>query len=150
MVAVTVLLAEGDEMKRVSRSEHAPPSRQVWSDLAFAAVLIIFQVALFLLMWAATGDPFDSPVYWYSWLLLPAFAFMASYARPRGARPLLWTSALIVPFMVEGALLNTVWRDPGPDDGLWIIGEMLLLVLGGVTFVAATGGAWAGLSHRAR
>jgi hypothetical protein len=124
------------------------------SELALAAVLVAFQVALLLLMRetsrTADNDPLDSSFFWYSWLILPGCAFLASYARPDGARPFLWTAALIGPFVIELALLGTVWHDPDEGASFWLVGEMFVLILGAVTFAAASAGASIALRRRAR
>lgn len=84
------------------------------------------------------GDSFDSSLYWWSWLILPAVAGAASFARPR---PLLWTAALIVPIIVAVALLGTVFHDPDDGASFWVLGELFVLVQGAITFGAASVGA---------
>jgi hypothetical protein len=114
-------------------------------DLLLGVTLIGYQLALLLAMRDTTrtddGDPFDSTLYWWSWLLLPAAALLASFLRPHGRRPLLWTAALIVPLAVEVALLGTVWYDPDQGVSFWVVGEMFVAVQGAVTLAAANAGA---------
>jgi hypothetical protein len=109
-------------------------------------------VALFLLMRAtsrtADHDPFDSPLFWWIWLILPTCAFLASYGRPDGSRPLLWTAALIGPFIIAVALLGTVLHDPKEGASFWLAGEVFVLALGGLTFARARAGASAALRRR--
>lgn len=115
------------------------------SDLALASALAVLQVSLLFMMRATSrtpgDDPFDSPLFWWSWLILPACAFLASFARPDGARPLLWTGSLIVPFVIEVALLGTLWHDPDEGASFWLVGEVFVLALGGVTLIAGVAGA---------
>ena len=55
-------------------------------DVGVGLWLIAVQVILFSLMWAE-GDPFDSRLFWWSWLILPVLALLATIERPWGARP---------------------------------------------------------------
>jgi hypothetical protein len=113
-------------------------------DLLLGVTLIGYQIALMLAMRDTSrtddGDPFDSTLYWWSWLLLPAAALLASFVRPYGRRPLMWTAALIVPLAIEVALFGTVWHDPDDGASFWIVGEMFVAVQGAVTLGAASAG----------
>jgi hypothetical protein len=114
-------------------------------DLLLGVTLVGYQVALLLAMRDTSttddGDPFDSTVYRWSWLLLPAAALLASFIRPDGRRPVLWTAALIVPLAIEVALLGAVWYDPDQGASLWLVGEVFVAVQGAVILGAAKAGA---------
>jgi hypothetical protein len=123
-------------MSAVDRSR-----RLGFEDVLLVVTLIGCQIALMLAMRDTSrtddGDPFDSRLYWWSWLLLPPAAMLASFVRPYGTRPLLWTAALIVPLAIEVALLGTVWHDPDEGASLWLVGEVFVGVQGAVTLRAA-------------
>lgn len=110
-------------------------------DLGIGGFLVAVQIVTFGLMRATSsavsGDPFDSQWFWNSWLIYPVLAGLAAVARPAGNRPLWWTAALIVPFVVEVAVLGTVLHDPAEGASLWLLGEIFVLVLGGVTYAGA-------------
>jgi hypothetical protein len=114
-------------------------------DWPLGVTLVGYQVALLAAMRATAstddGDPFDSGLYGWSWLLLPAAATLASFIRPHGSPPLLWTAALIVPLAVGVALFGTVWYHPDQGVSFWVIGEMFMAVQGAVTLGAAAAGA---------
>lgn len=143
-------LPETAPMSRARRSHQGasamgevPPAAS-GDEPVIAGLLVASQVALLQLMRVTStthdGDPFDSPLYWWSWLLFAATAFLASYARPAW-RPWRWTAVLIVPLIVEVALLGTVWHDPDDGASFWLAGEMLVFVQGLLTLAAAGVGA---------
>jgi len=120
------------------RNEVRRESRRV---VAIVVVLVGIQIALLLLMRASStsnGDPFDSPLYRWSWVLIPACAFGVSFIRPHSGLPLLWVASLMAPLMIGVALLGTVWHDSDNGASLWIVGEMFLLLQGTVALLAAS------------
>jgi hypothetical protein len=127
----------------------------VWhrSDVRASVVagsLGISQVVLFVLLLQATSDsadsdPFDSPIYWLTWLLVPACALSAGYALPH-TPPGVWVAALMLPMAVGVALLGTIWHDPDDGPSLWVAGEVFV----GVQAALAWGAASAGSSLRRR
>lgn len=116
------------------------PSRA--TDRLVLAGLIAASIGLLLAMMvtspSTSSDPFESSLFRWSWLIVPAAAGVASFVRPR---PVLWTAALIVPIVVAVALLGTVLHDPDEGASLWLIGEMFVLLLGAITFGGASIGA---------
>ena len=61
-------------------------------------------------------------------------------------RPLVWTAALIAPFILEVAVFGTVLHNPDDGASLWLAGEFLVVALGAVSFLAATFGAMFGMA----
>ena len=116
---------------------HAKVSR---TDLLIAVGLAAAQVVFFAVMRATSRtddhDPFDSVLYWWSWLALPPIVCLLSFARPGSGRSLLWTAALFLPFMIEVALLGTVWFDPDDGASLWIAGEIFIVFQAALTYAA--------------
>jgi hypothetical protein len=120
-------------------------------ELVIALVLVVGQVALFQWMRATSttrdSDPFDSPVYWWSWLLIAGVALFASYTRPTWGR-WRWSGVfvvpalLILPLALEVALLGTVWFNPDHGASFWLLGEVFVWVQGVVTLAAAAAGAF--------
>lgn len=112
------------------------------SDTGLGVLLVISQVLTLILMVRSSstddGDPFDSSLYWWTWLLYPALAAAATRLRPGEHRPIVWTAALMVPLAIEVALLGTVWHDPDDGASLWIAGEIFVAVQAVVTLLAAT------------
>jgi len=105
-----------------------------------AGGLAISQIALFALMSATSetsdGDPFDSPLYWWTWLLWPACALVAAAVFPDTPASL-WTAALCLPLAIGVALLGTIWHDPDDGASLWIAGEVFVGIQALVTHIAA-------------
>lgn len=109
------------------------------------------QIVFIVLMRATSrtddGDPFDSSLFWWLWLILIVTGYLVSRWRP-GPPPLFWTTALIGPLVVAVALLATGWHDPDDGASFWILGEMYVLALGGFAFVAAHVGSERALRRR--
>lgn len=82
------------------------------------------------------GDPFDSPMYVWSWLLLPMIAAVAARKWPT-RRPAVWAIALMLPMAVGVAVIGTVLHDPDDGASLWIAGEVFVLVQGLAVWGAA-------------
>jgi hypothetical protein len=88
------------------------------------------------------GDPFDSPLYWWGWLVLPVCAFIG--ARLGVERTLLaWGITLALPLacwtLVGGTLLSS--QDEGAS--FWIVGELFVFVWAGlIAMGAAIGANW--------
>lgn len=85
------------------------------------------------------GDPYDSPLYEWMWLLNIACAFLAGFVFP-ASPPWLWAAALVGPFAVGVVLMGTIWNDPDNGPFVWMGGPFTafqgLLAVG-----AAAGGA---------
>jgi hypothetical protein len=120
------------------------PARRLLVDASVVVGLAILAVGLLVVMGktsTSAGDPFDSPIFWWLWLLLPGVAFFSGFLRGAYSRPLLWTAAFFVPVMVAVGLLGTVFHDT--DEGgasLWLAGEVFVAVLWAVTYCAAVVG----------
>ena len=103
-------------------------------DFGFGLSLATVQVILFWAMRATSrtsgGDPFDSRLLWWAWLILPALACLATAVRPWGPRPRWWTGALVAPFGLEVALFGTIFHNPDEGASFWIVGKIFVLVLG--------------------
>lgn len=82
------------------------------------------------------GDPFDSPLYWWSWILLPFLgAIVAAFVPER--RSLIWVAAIFVPLLAMVAFDGLAASEPyGPS--LWTVGEIFTLIeaVWSVAFVA--------------
>ena len=95
---------------------------------------------LFLVMRAtsetADADPFDSPLYAWSWLLLPIVAAVAARTWPRRS-PVVWAIAITLPVFVGVAVVGTVLHDPANGASLWIAGEIFVLAQGLAVWGAA-------------
>ncbi|HEX7167592.1 MAG TPA: hypothetical protein VF230_11485 [Acidimicrobiales bacterium] len=72
------------------------------------------------------ADPFDSSMFWWAWLLYPALVGAATWARPAGHRPLLWTAAVVAPFATYVAFAGTAGHDPDEGASLWLVGEIFI------------------------
>src|SRR5687767_13668161 len=86
------------------------------------------------------GDPFDSPLYWWSWLVMPVIAAGVAIARPSIEPPRL-VIALVVPMMVATAWMGTVGHDDSDGVSFWPVAEVFLLIQALVTFAAASAAA---------
>jgi hypothetical protein len=84
----------------------------------------------------ATGDPFDSSLYWWTWLVLPAVAAAAAFADP-STKPIAWIGALYVPVVLGVAYIGTIGHDPDDGASLWMAGEMFVVVQATLSFGAA-------------
>lgn len=120
-------------------------------ELVFALMLVAGQVALFQHMRDTSpnrdADPFHSPRYWWSWLLIAAVAFLAAYTKPTWGRwrwsGIFIVSALLsVPLAVEVALVGTVWFNPDHGASFWLLGEVFVVAQGALTLAAAAAGAF--------
>lgn len=93
----------------------------------------------FVLLKATTrsqeGDFFDSPWFWWGWLVLPAIAAGAAWIDAEGAP--YWGWLLVLPqavaVVVEGALLH----DPAQGASFWPVGLLFVALLGLLAFGAA-------------
>jgi hypothetical protein len=95
----------------------------------------------------SSGDPFDSPLFQWTWLIWIVIALVAGFVFPTSP-PRLWAAALLGPFAIGVALLGTVWHDPANGASLWMAGELFLAFLGLVALGAAAAGAY--LAERPR
>jgi len=106
-------------------------------------VLVVCCVAGLAVVWllaataGTTGDPFDSPIFWWLWVLLPACGIGAGLLWPTQARYPVWSAAFFGPAVVLTALAGTTWHDPEDGASFWILGEMLIVVLWAVTYAAS-------------
>lgn len=128
-----------------------PPGRR--GVVAGVVVLVGLSVAtqLVLAATAEMGDPFDSPLYPWTWLALPLAAALASAWRPGALTPVWFTAALVVPLLIGTFLLGTVLHDGSGGASLWAVGELVHLAQGVVILAAAYLGALVGhLVRRSR
>ena len=124
-----------------------PGRREV---VVVVAVLVGLAIATQLVL-AATdeaGDPFDSPLYPWTWFALPLAAATASAWRAGAATPVWFTLALVVPLLIGTVVLGASDR-----SGLWGVGLLLNLAQGIATLAVAYLGALVGhlmrrASHR--
>ena len=91
-------------------------------------LLLLLSLPTWLIATSERYDPFTSPLYWWSWLLFPAAACVATYVRPGGVRLFLWSGVLTVPIAVLVAVVGTVWQDADDGVSFWLIGEMVVAV----------------------
>lgn len=114
-------------------------------DLALGLALAALASGIWVML-TVTGkhdDPFDSPYYWWTWLLMPGVSLAAAAGRPARPRPFRWTAALVLPWMLMLAVQGMTSLD---SDGLWIVGEVFLVAQGAVVLGAAFLGARVGRS----
>jgi len=96
-------------------------------------------IAYFALLKSTTrsqeGDFFDSPWFWWGWLVLPVIAAGAAWIEAEGAA--YWGWLVVVPqavaVVVEGALLH----DPGHGASFWPVGLLFVAFLGFLASAAA-------------
>ncbi|WP_165068373.1 hypothetical protein [Marisediminicola senii] len=110
----------------------SPPARGKLVATVAALVVVGVGTQLVLAATAANGDPFDSPLYPWTWLVLPLVAALASVGHPGAVTPLWFTAALVVP-----SLIGTVWLGASDGSGLWAVGLLFVLVQGVVVLAAA-------------
>lgn len=99
---------------------------------AVAGAVITLGIAYFALLKSTTGsqegDFFDSPWFWWGWLVLPGIAAGAAWIDAEGAA--YWGWLVVVPqavaAVVEGALLH----DPSQGASLWPVGLLFVAFLG--------------------
>lgn len=93
--------------------------------------VVVLQVVLFFVMRATSStessDPFDSPLYGWTWFAFPAVAFALGALLPQ-APSWIWAAAMLGPMAIEVALLGTLGHDPDDGASLWIAGEVFVLV----------------------
>lgn len=92
---------------------------------AFLAVGVGWAILLQETTTSPESDPFESPWYLWSWLLLPALGGLAALV-VGPARPFLWAAAMVGPFAVLVALEGTVWWDSADGASFWLIGEIFV------------------------
>ena len=108
------------------------------ADVLVGAVLVVAVTVTGVVMCAtsrtADGDPFDSTLYWWSWLLFPGAAVLASLLRAGGWRVVGWTLAATAPMGAIVAYLGTIGHDPGDGASMWVAGELFVIAQMAVTF----------------
>lgn len=119
-----------------------PAPRHVLGVVAALAGLAI-ATRLVLSTTAGAGDPFDSPLYPWTWLVLPLRAAIASAWRPGAVTPVVFTLALVVPLLVSTSVLGV-----SDTSGLWGVGLLLDLAQGVLMLVLAYLGALVGHLRR--
>jgi hypothetical protein len=120
-------------------------------DWLVGAALIAFATAVNVLLMATSDFPpdiFKSPLYWWSWIAFPAAGAVAGYFRGTRSRPIWWSACLTLPGVLTVGLGGTVFYDSNLGVSFWPIGEMFVIVLGGLAGVAATVGASVNASRR--
>ncbi len=85
------------------------------------------------------GDFIDSPWWFPTWVLVATCAGVAGYLTRRLS--LLWGALTVLPHIVYTHLAITLeWIE---DDGLWVVGVAMLIVLGATGALVAEGGKFA-------
>lgn len=104
------------------------------------AILVLIGSGYWLAMEATSGavdsTPFDSPLYVWSWLVLPMTAFLASMARPQ--RWGWWSSALIGPMALGVVLGESVYHSPENGPSVLLMGMVLVGVQAMSTFASGS------------
>lgn len=115
------------------RNGHLRPGR--------AALTLFVGGLLFWLLCQVTaapsgGDFFDSPYYWWGWLVLPAFTGLVAWRLPSPTNA--WFGlVVVVPQAVAVTLLGTVFHDPASGASLWIAGLVFVALQGAVATLTA-------------
>ena len=106
---------------------------------AVAGAVISVGTAYLVLLKATTrsqeGDFFDSPWFWWGWLVLPAIAAGAAWIEAEGSAYWGWLVALpqAVAVVVEGVFLH----DPGRGASFWPVGLLFVVFFALVASFAA-------------
>jgi hypothetical protein len=109
-----------------------------------ALSVVAFQSAYF---WASVAtsqigdDPFDSPLYWWSWLITPVLGMTLGLIFPL-VRCRVWMWVIVVPTMLGVALVGTVFHDPDEGASLWVVGEVFVVVQALIVSAAVGIGRW--------
>lgn len=83
------------------------------------------------------SDPFDSPLYLLSWIVVPLLAAAATLLRSKGHRPIAWVACLAVPWMALVFGYAVTLDAPEGDANLWFLGEILILLQAALAYVSA-------------
>ena len=115
------------------------------TDVVLGVVLGLFGAGTWAVLSATSDpperDPFDSPLYWTTWIVLPVVAFGTALLRPQWPRPLCWAAALVVPSALALAVQGTVLHDADHGASLWMVGEIFIAMQGCFVLGAAFLGA---------
>jgi hypothetical protein len=121
--------------------------------IRLGAVLSIGVVWILVLRWTAPpskgSDSFDSPLFLWSYLLLPSVAFLVARTRFEPS-PITWAALIPAPAAVWTILGGTVFFDHNQGGSFWIVGEMFLLVLSVLVGVGAAVGTLAGQRNQSK
>jgi hypothetical protein len=115
--------------------EPTPGTRRLAASLLVVAVGAFWWWAMLATTTSPEHDPFESPLSWWSWLVLPATAFVAAAIAPARWTALGWLA--VAPLAVGTLLGGTVFHDPDDGASLWMVGEVVVLVEGAVCSAGA-------------
>lgn len=93
-------------------------------------------------------DFFDSPIFWWGWVLFPSLALIgALFGIER--HPMVWAGTIVLPAMCWTFVGGTFLHDPDHGASLWLAGEFILLIWGTcIALGAFVGQAFAWLYRR--
>jgi hypothetical protein len=101
------------------------------ADRALVAGLVVVSLSTYAAMRATSrtsnGDPFDSRLFWLTWLLFPLVGFFVAAYHPRRHGPRTWAVSLIGPWMALVFLEGAVLLDASEGASFWVVGEVFLL-----------------------
>ena len=109
------------------------------SRLGILAAGVAWVVLLLLTTSSPERDPFDSPLLWWGFVVLPSIA-AAGTASGLEDSSLAWAIGLAGPSGVFAFVAGTILHDPDRGASFWLLGEVTVVVLAALVFAGSAVG----------